>query len=210
METIHGKRTHTIHGTTLLPRLAGYRRVLVDLGTGDGRFVQHVARTDPDCFVIGIDACRENLRTASRTIPPNALFVIANAAALPAELTGVATHITINFPWGSLLRGLVIGDPAILGGLRLLARPETTLEIRLNSGALIEAGWSLEAGGAAVYQALRSYGFVVEPCTILHASALRICPTTWAKRLAFGRDPRALYLRATWPDQHAQVGAASS
>lgn len=205
METIHGKHTHTTHGDTLTTRLAGYGRVLVDLGTGDGRFVQHIARTESDCFVIGIDACRENLRTASRTIPPNALFVIANAAALPIELAGVATHITINFPWGSLLRGLVDGDPTILGGVRLLARPAAALEIRLNGGALIEAGWSLEAGGAATYHALRSYGFVVDPVTILDATALRACPTTWAKRLAFGRDPRALYLHATWPDRPAHL-----
>ena len=32
---------------------------------------------------------------------------------------------------------------------------------------------------------------------LLAAPDLRSCPTTWAKRLAYGRDPRAMYLRGS-------------
>ena len=46
---------------TLAARLSGYQGVLIDIGTGDGRYVQHTAQLGAEQYVIGIDACRENL-----------------------------------------------------------------------------------------------------------------------------------------------------
>ena len=179
---------------------------MLDLGTGDGRYALHVARQDPATLAIGLDACRENLRAASRTAPPNALFVIANALDLPAELHGLAHRITINFPWGSLLAGLLAGDPRLLGGLRALARAESDahLEIRLNEGALLEAGCSLVEGAARVRSVLGDAGFGVSRPTALDAASLRAVPSSWARRLAHGPHPRALELRAS-PKQNAQA-----
>jgi 16S rRNA (adenine(1408)-N(1))-methyltransferase len=206
MESICGKRTLYIGADTLLERVAGASTVLIDIGTGDGRYVLHAARACSSWFAIGVDACREQLRDASRTAPRNALFAIAEARALPRELHGLATEVTINFPWGSLLGGLLNGESGLLDGLAAIARSNVTpsqrratLEIRLNGGALAEAGWSLEAGGEQVRRALVAHGFTVGLPQPLDARALRACPTTWAKRLAFGRDPHALYLRALVP-----------
>ncbi len=196
MEIIRGKHASFIDEPALVERLAGYDAIHVDIGTGDGRFVAHLARACPNAFVIGIDACRENLRDVSRVAPENALFIIANAQGLPAALRSLASQVTINFPWGSLLEGLLANDPALLAGLRRVARPNTMLEVRLNGGALAEAGWSLEDGGSRVRDVLAENGFDVPPPIALRAGELKAIPTTWAKRLAFGRDPRALYLRA--------------
>ena len=194
MEAIRGKQTFQMGALALAHRLIEYHQILIDLGTGDGRFVQHIAKTRSDQFVIGVDACRENLRTQSRLAQPNALYVIANAQALPCELYGLASHVTINFPWGSLLSGLLAGDSALLDGLVAIARPGAALDVRLNGGALAEAGWSLEDGAEQVRQVLGANGFAVKQPEALDAPDLRACSTTWARRLAFGRDPRARYL----------------
>jgi 16S rRNA (adenine(1408)-N(1))-methyltransferase len=191
MEIIRGKHASFID--TLV--LDGYDSVHLDIGTGDGRFVQHVAQTQPRCLVVGIDACRENLHEVSRRAPSNALFVIANARALPPELDDLAAHITINFPWGSLLEGLVEHDSELMQGLAMIARPKAGIEIRLNGGALAEMGCSLEDGADRVRRVLAGNGFDMRPALTLTANDLKACPTTWAKRLAFGRDPRAAYLR---------------
>ena len=195
MEIIRGKHAPHIDASTLAQLLAGYDYVHIDIGTGDGRFVRHVAQICPKHFVIGVDACRENLRAISRRSPPNALYVIANAQSLPCELHGLASHITINFPWGSLLEGLLTDESALVAGLAAIARLNAKIEIRLNGGALAEASWSLEEGGERVRPVLRTVGFNVRAPIVLDAHDLRACPTTWAKRLAFRRDPRALYLR---------------
>ena len=198
MEIIQGKHALFLDTLALAERVAGYDCIHMDIGTGDGRFVRHIAQSRPDCFAIGIDACRENLRDSSRRTPENALFVIANAQALPVELYGLATRITINFPWGSLLDGLLTDDAALMDGLTLLARPKAGLEVRLNGGALAEAGWSLDNGADQVRAVLAANGFDLRPPVALTARDLRAYPTTWAKRLAFGRDPRAIYLDGTW------------
>jgi 16S rRNA (adenine(1408)-N(1))-methyltransferase len=195
MDAITGKQTRTIETATIAAWAASYQATHIDLGTGDGRFVQHLARACPERAVIGIDACRDNLRAASRTAPANALFVIADALALPAGLPA-ATHLTINFPWGSLLRGLVEPDGGLLAGLRRLGRAETSLQIRLNAAGLAEMGLSLEEGSERVSAVLRRAGVRVGSPRIMGPEHLRGCPTTWAKRLAFGRDPRAVELTA--------------
>jgi hypothetical protein len=198
MESLWGKRTLFLDATTLAERRRGYAQFLIDIGTGDGRFVQHVAESRPGCFVLGIDACREQLRAASRKAPDNALYVIANAQALPWELNGLATHITINFPWGSLRDGLVTGDAAVMNGLAALAQPGARLDVRLNESALNAGGWSLEEGVAQSRQRLLGAGFVMQAPVTMNTQELRRLPTTWAKRLAYGRDPRAMALSGIW------------
>jgi len=113
---------------------------------------------------------------------------------LPQELNGLISNITINFPWGSLLESLLIGDSKLMSGLASISRSVTTVEIRLNGGALTEVGWDLEAGAEKIYTNLLQAGWRVNIPTLMNTNALRSFPSTWAKRLAFGRDPRAIQL----------------
>ncbi len=197
MEYICGKQTATLELAVFKTYLEKYRKALVDVGTGDGRFVQESARKCPGLLTIGLDACRENLQQASPKTLPNTLFLIANALCLPPELTGVADQLTVNFPWGSLLNGLLDGETGLTENLFKLLRPGAALEIRLNQSAMEKAGYSLEEGGLKIQHNLRLAGFRVTNALKLEGEALKAVPTTWAKRLAFGREAAALYLRAT-------------
>ena len=192
METIRGKMSLELDFTGLEERLVGYNRVILDLGTGDGRYVRTLADKHPDWFMIGVDLCRENLREYSRMKLQNMLFIIASAQDLPTELNGLISHITINFPWGSLLESLLIGDSNMFCGLASISRSATSIDLHLNGGAMAEAGTALEIGAEQVYRNLIRSGWQIERPVIMNAHALRRFPTTWAKRLAFGRDPRAI------------------
>ena len=194
METIRGKTSLNMDMTELQARLANYNRISLDLGTGDGKFASCHAEHDPGHFIIGVDSCRENLREYSRVNLPNLLYVIASAQSLPHELQGLISHITINFPWGSLLQSLLDGDARLMCGLESVLGSGAQLEVRLNGGALAEAGWSLEEGVEQVRKNLSLAGWWVEKSAAMDARTLRNFPSTWAKRLAFGRDPRAFVL----------------
>jgi trans-aconitate methyltransferase len=194
METIRGRRSRALDLDGLQQQLTEYRHTLIDLGTGDGRFVRCLAEKYPDNFFIGIDACRENLRVHSQSELPNTLFVIASAQALPAELNGLASQLSINFPWGSLLESLLNNDTALMQGLSDITRPQASLEVILNGEALRTAGWTLEAGPDQVEDVLNVSGWLTHSRAGLDANALRSLSTTWARRLAFGRDPRAVHL----------------
>ena len=192
METIRGKTSLDLDLNELTARLANHNRVTLDLGTGDGRYVHCLAERNPNWFIIGVDSCRENLHEHSRAKFSNMLFVIANAQNLPQELSGLISHITINFPWGSLLQSLLDGDSRLLCGLESISSSSASLDIRLNGGALAEAGWSLEDGAERIYNNLLKSGWQVHAPMMMNADTLRNFPSTWAKRLAFGRDPRAM------------------
>ena len=194
METIRGRKPCTLDITGLKARLANYNRIILDLGTGDGRYVHHLADSFPRHFIIGVDSCRENLREHSRAKLSNMLFVIASAQKLPCELNGLVSHITINFPWGSLLESLLNGNPSLMYGLASISRPTTTMEIRLNGGALAEAGTTLEAGTERIYNNLLCTGWQIKEPEMMKTQTLHTFPTTWARRLAHGRDPRAMMM----------------
>jgi len=197
METIRGRKPLELDFNGLKDRLAGYHRITLDLGTGDGRYVRTLAEEHPDWFVIGVDSCRENLREHSRAKLKNMLFIVASAQDLPNELNGLISHITINFPWGSLLESLLKGDSKLMNGLQSVSRSDTSVNLHLNGGAMAEAATTLEAGAEKIYNNLLQSGWNIESPATMDAKDLRRFPTTWAKRLAFGRDPRAMALRGT-------------
>jgi 16S rRNA (adenine(1408)-N(1))-methyltransferase len=178
----------------LKDRLTNYNRLVLDLGTGDGRYVHTLARSHTDWFVVGVDACRENLREHSRARLVNTLFVIASAHELPCEFSGLFSHVTINFPWGSLLKGLLAAEAGLMGGLLSVTRPEAQIEIHLNGGALAEAGTRLEEGANTIYEIMGRHGWNIRSPRLMTSKALQSLPTTWARRLAHGRDPRAMVL----------------
>ncbi|MGH2558505.1 MAG: class I SAM-dependent methyltransferase [Thermomicrobiales bacterium] len=196
MHSVKGKTVRAVDAAVVAEWAARYRDVALDLGAGDGRFVRSLARTCPERGVIGVDTCQANLKDSSRTAPANALFVVADALNLPDELDGLVTHLTINFPWGSLLRGLLAGHDGLLAGLRDVGRAHVSLDVVLNAGALSEAGWPLDDGAGQIAAVLKRNGFAVRPVSVIGSDDLRGHPTTWAKRLAFGRDPRAIQINA--------------
>ncbi|MEV0031612.1 methyltransferase domain-containing protein [Nocardia sp. NPDC050793] len=107
--------------------------VQIDLGTGDGRAVLAAATAASERLVIGVDANAANMSNASRKAArgklANTLFVVAAAERLPRELDGVADIVTVYFPWGSLLRGVVTADPVIVAGLARVMKPGASLSI---------------------------------------------------------------------------------
>src|SRR3972149_3526249 len=110
--------------------LHGGRRVVIDLGAGDGRFAYESARNDAASVYVAVDpdaaalaayafrACRKPARGGVA----NAHFVVA-VAALPAPLHALADLVCVNFPWGGLLRGLLQPETAVLRALASLAKP---------------------------------------------------------------------------------------
>jgi 16S rRNA (adenine(1408)-N(1))-methyltransferase len=209
MEYICGKQAGQMDGLTLAARLAGYGKINLDLGTGDGRYVEQQARQNPGQFFIGLDACRENLVEVSRKAPGNSLFLIANAANLPLELAGLVDTITLNFPWGSLLEGLFETGASLVAGLRIVAKPGARLEVRLNESAIRQAGRTLETAREQVVVALQSGGFEVNSVEAVEVAGLKKFPSSWARRLASGREGKALLLSACYVGQQAIYFAES-
>lgn len=59
------------------------------------------------------------------------MFVQAAVENLPAELEGIASEVLVQFPWGSLLRGVAAGDEAVMRNLRRVCLPQALLRVTL-------------------------------------------------------------------------------
>ena len=95
-----------------------------------------------------IDSSRRAAAKAARGGRPNALFLVAAAETLPSELSGIAGGVTVNFPWGSLLRGVLAQDMPILEGLGRLLGPNGRLEAMVS--AVARDGLTLGEGAAVL------------------------------------------------------------
>jgi 16S rRNA (adenine(1408)-N(1))-methyltransferase len=180
---------------------SAYTDLHIDLGTGDGAFALAHARAHPETAVIGIDACLDHLRAAARRRPANLRFVAANALALPAATIPRAGRVTINFPYGSLLRGLVEADLGLLAGLGALLAPVGQVEVRVNATAFVATGLDPNTGPEAIARSLQRLDGVRGASRALDQDELRAVPSTWAKRLGYGRPTQAWLvtgIRADW------------
>jgi len=187
--------------------------VIVDIGTGDGRYVYRSARANPDKFYIGIDAQRKGLEKISEKVHRrpgrgglrNALFVHAQVEDLPAELDHVADEIHVHFPWGSLLRSVAVGDQDVLRGMRRMAAPGAWLEILIG---VDEVRDSAEVQRLQLPDLTEEYvrstlapryakaGFRVEETGINTEAEWPHIETTWAKRLRNNSSRRLLFIVA--------------
>jgi 16S rRNA (adenine(1408)-N(1))-methyltransferase len=182
---------------------AGYRAVLLDVGTGDGKHAAQLARRHPDLLVVGLDANRENMRRVSARAAaspargglPNALFVWAAAERLPAALREVAA-LHLLMPWGSLLRGLLGTDPTLLRQLAVACRPGAEFLVALNLhawrppvpevGDLPEPTPDWARGALAAHYA--AAGWRLAGARYLDAAQIAGLATSWTRRLTSARD----------------------
>jgi len=192
-------------------RREGYSRVLIDLGTGDGKFVHRSALEHPDTLCIGIDAAVDAMRELSwrsarkpsRGGAANAMFVVAEVERLPPELSGVADRVTVQYPWGSLLRAVVAPDPAVLAGMVRLARLGASLTLRINSSVFEDAAYlerigmpalDLERVDSELVHAYQAAGIRILERTMLAGEAgMR---SSWGQRLTVGSARGTLLIEA--------------
>jgi len=171
--------------------------VTIDVGTGDGRAVLAAATREPSTFVIGLDADAASMAEASARAArparkgglPNAMFVAAAAEAMPSELARRAQAVTVRFPWASLLRGCLGGDPAIAAGLAGLLAPHGVLELLLAPAARDRLdGLPTEPDKVivAATRAFEPHGLRVIEARKASADEIRASGSTWAKRLLGG------------------------
>lgn len=182
---------------TLRDWAATRQRVHIDIGTGDGVLALHLARMHPDTAVIGLDINLDRLRGAPKRNPANLRFFAADALDWPQDWLPAADAVTIAFPYGSLLRGLVEGDDRLVERLDALLRPGSQIDVRVNASALVAGG--IDPAGAAtdIVTALRRVDGLACRIAPLDRAGLRAFPSRWSKRLGYGRPADAWLFAGT-------------
>jgi 16S rRNA (adenine(1408)-N(1))-methyltransferase len=167
---------------------------------------------EPEKFFIGIDANARPLGRLSEKIyrrpakggAPNVLFLQAAVEQIPEELRGIANEVVVQFPWGSLLRGVATGDELVLGNLLKLCRPEARLEViigidterdRSQIARLGLPDLSDEYLKRVLVPAYESRGFEIEEFGRGSASSWPEIDSSWARKLRQSSTRVLIFLR---------------
>jgi 16S rRNA (adenine(1408)-N(1))-methyltransferase len=132
------------------------------------------------------EASRRAAARPSRGGLSNARFFIDAAESLPGALAGTADLVTITMPWGSLLRGVLGRDDAVMRGIAGLLGDDGAIEVLVSvtprDGVAgiesLSAGHAPEIAAAWSNVGLRLVAF--RPAT---ADEVRATGSSWARRL---------------------------
>jgi 16S rRNA (adenine(1408)-N(1))-methyltransferase len=171
----------------------------VDVGAGDGGYALHRARNEPTTFGIAIDASPDALARgawrAKRTRVANAAFLVEGIERLPCELACVADEVTVHFPWGSLLRGLLDGSSSVVGPIAGLMKAGADLRVLLSTvdrDGFGNVSPSVLMSRCAVYA---EHGLHLIDAEWAPSAIVAESRSAWAKRLAVGRARQAVIAR---------------
>jgi 16S rRNA (adenine(1408)-N(1))-methyltransferase len=214
LEQIIGKKSQPLDREGLLALAAPYTALHADLGTGDGMFVYRHARNRADVFYLGVDADRNSLAESSakaakkpaRGGAANAAFVCFNLLDVPADVTGVADHVFVNFPWGSLMYAWVQPDVAAIRRMAAIGKSGADFSFYLNLYVfqneeqrqhmnLPDVDEAYVTG--TLIPAYAQAGITIRTHAFLDADALKDHPSTWAGRLIRRSGRATLYMTGT-------------
>lgn len=212
MKVLRGKAIDEVDRAQIAAVAREYDQCLIDLGTGDGRFLYRYARTHHDTLCIGLDPVAAAMRKSSHRCQrkpakgglANALFVVASVESLPHELAALADIVTINYPWGSLLRALILPEPEILAGIRRLARHRAKLVLLLNHSVFDDPDYLDRLGlpplsAHRVVTVLREHyaavGFTLSDPELIEGASPH--QTSWGQRLHLGSHRRSMLIEAS-------------
>ena len=144
--------------------------------------------------MLGLDANASAMAEASRRAArpprkgglPNAGFILASAESPPFALEASADLVTVRFPWGSLLRGVVGADAAVAAGVAGLVAVGGSLELLLapaGRDGLDGLPTSTQGLVAGVAGAFHAHGFAIEEVRTPTGAEVKATGSTWARRL---------------------------
>ena len=199
MRVVVGNKTQDCPRNELLEKTKVFESVVVDLGTGDGRFVYKNALENPQDFYIGIDPSEKQLqifsKKAVRRKLTNVLFVVGSVEILPNELETIANKVYINLPWGTLLQQVIVPTTKNLKNIKQILKTGGNLELVLGYDKEFEPSETKRLELPEISEKLildsmlpiyQSVGFNLVELIHLEQDELKQIETTWGKKLSFG------------------------
>jgi 16S rRNA (adenine(1408)-N(1))-methyltransferase len=202
MIKIKGNKKIELTENNLIAHSKEYEEVIIDLGTGDGRFVYKSATENPTKLYIGIDPAEKQLEIYSKKAAKkklyNALFLVGSIEVMPFDIPEFADKIYIILPWGSLLKNIVEPGPENISKITKLLKTEGNLHIILGYDPQFEPSETKRLELPEInYEYLRStaipkmeeYGNLsLQQQKTIATDELFDFETTWSKKLTFGSD----------------------
>jgi len=208
MRIIRGNKKLNINEIEYKNLITNYKDVILDLGTGDGRFVYKNALANKSTFYIGLDPSEKSLEEFSKKAVKekvsNTLFVVLEVEQLPIELNNTINEIYINLPWGSLLQAVIKPSDEIIENLIMLFKDKCgTIKILFGFNPSLEPSetqrlelteLSEEFINNQIIPAFIKHGFYNTKVKSILPDDLKKIDSTWGKKISSTLDRKMFYL----------------
>ncbi|MEZ6256020.1 MAG: class I SAM-dependent methyltransferase [Patescibacteria group bacterium] len=207
MRIVKGNKTIEYTTGEFLDFVKSWEKVVLDLGTGDGRYVYKNAKIAKDILWIGIDPSEKQLQEYSKKSLKeglgNVLFVLSSLENIEKDFEGVSEFVDdlkVYLPWGSLLEHIIKATPTYLNNLRSLCKTDANFEVVLGYTEEAEPTEVDRLGLSEISEAYfekikplyKECGWYIREITLVSKEILGELDTTWGKRLKFGAN-RPMY-----------------
>jgi 16S rRNA (adenine(1408)-N(1))-methyltransferase len=215
LQVLAGKKLTPLDPARLAELCGDAERVVIDVGTGDARTAHRLAKANPSWLVIGVDPAWQRMtetavkaaRKEAKGGAPNLLLVNASIETVPAALHGRGDEVMALMPWGKLLRGIVLGEADVCGGLRAVAKVGAPLDVAIGTSIwrepipleirdLPELTPDTAAAPGGLADRLATLGWQVTETRLVPHTELDRISSSWARRLGSGATETVLHLRA--------------
>jgi 16S rRNA (adenine(1408)-N(1))-methyltransferase len=129
---------------------------------------------------------------------------LANIEDLPAELNGIANQVFINFPWGTLLKGIISVEDKTWDSIKKICQKGAIIDVLLGYDDAFEKKevkeWNLPKLDIGYIKNQMTFdllerGFKLKKVGQVFKEELKVYPSSWARKLCFGRDRYYYYIR---------------
>jgi 16S rRNA (adenine(1408)-N(1))-methyltransferase len=139
---------------------------------------------DPDAAALR-EVSHSAARAERRGGTPNVIFLVAAAEVFPGPLAGRADLVTIALPWGSLLRGMLTADAALIAGITAVLKPRGEIELLISTAPADGLPVQLRdvSDARQLARALELAGVCVRECRSATADDVARLSSSWGRRL---------------------------
>ena len=124
----------------------------------------------------------------------NAVFVASALDALPAELCGIASLVTVHFPWRSLLHATLGQDQEGTIAIARLLAPGGCLRLLVSAADGDAAGGTTDLEPSEVVASYVQLGLEPAVCRAARLGDAAEARSSWGKRLLAGGGDRRAFL----------------
>lgn len=200
MIVITGDKKNEIDKKSFKDECKKHNKVILDIGTGDGKFVYKNAIKNKNNLYIGLDPAEKQIqiysKKANRRRLKNALYILGSLENLPEELYSTVDKIFVNLPWGTLLEKIVKSNEIYTKELSKILKRDGEIEIIFGYVPELEPSETERLGlpkienESDVLKAFSTFKKIFEVVEMkrLVKEDLDKIETTWAKKLKFGKD----------------------
>lgn len=183
-----------------------FDKYVLDIGTGDGRYVYKSALLNPNTLYIGIDPAsnlKEYQREINRKKLTNAILLKSSIENFDPKISSIFDQISVILPWGNLLKYVVIVDQDFFIKIASWMKPSSKLQIIFGFNEELEEKETKRLSLTELtekevefikekYHNLKD--FKLEIFEEINNKDLKQFETTWAKKLTFGANRKYIYV----------------